>query len=145
MLQCYENVIWCPKFRRDRLEVEKIQRRARKLIPNLISLPWRDRLEALRLPSLCYHRRWGDMVQVYKILKDTDRLESNQFFSLADISNTRGHSLKLVKCRWSSSFSQNVLTYYWNGLPAQIVDSPTLNTFKSWLDKLWTREHYNMP
>jgi len=37
------------------------------------------------------------MLQVYKILKGIDRLESNRFFSLANISNTRGHSLKLVK------------------------------------------------
>ena len=85
----YGNVIWCPRFRRDKLEVEKIQRRATKLKPNLRSLPCRDRLEALKLPSLCYHKRQGNMLQVYKIPKGIDRLESNQFFSLAEISNTK--------------------------------------------------------
>ena len=48
------------------------------------------------------------MLQVYKILKGIDRLESNQFFSLADISNTRGHSLKLVKRHSRSSLRQNI-------------------------------------
>ncbi|KAK2166100.1 hypothetical protein LSH36_42g09129 [Paralvinella palmiformis] len=51
----------------------------------------RDRLETLRLPSLCYRKRRGDMLQVYEILKGIDRLESNPFFSLADISNTSGN------------------------------------------------------
>ena len=31
----YGNEIWCPRFRRDKLEVEKPQRRATKLIPNM--------------------------------------------------------------------------------------------------------------
>jgi len=46
----------CPRFRRDKLEVGQIQRRATQLIPNLINLPYIDRLEALRLPPLCYRR-----------------------------------------------------------------------------------------
>jgi len=104
----YGKVIWCPP------EVLTWQagswniQRAIKLIPNFRSLSYRDRLEFLRHPSLCYRRRWGDMLQVYKILKGTDWLESNQFFSLADISNTRGHSFKLVKHRSRSKCIQSV-------------------------------------
>ena len=96
----------CPRFRRDKLEIETIQRRATKLIPNLINLPYTDRLEAMRLPPLCCRRRRGDTIQVYNILKGIYRLESNQFFLLADISNTRGHSLKIMfeaKCNQSES------------------------------------------
>jgi len=76
----YGNIIWCPKFRCDKLEVEKIQRRATKVIPNLRSLSYRDRLEAPRLLSLCYRRRRGDMLRMYMILNGIHRLESNQFF-----------------------------------------------------------------
>jgi len=90
--------------------VDNIQRRATKLIPNLRRLPYRDRLEAPRLPSLWYGGRPGDMLQVYKILKGIARMESNQFFSLADVSNTRGHSLKLVKGRSRSRLRQNVFS-----------------------------------
>ena len=145
----YGNVIWCPRFQRDKLEVEKIQRRATKLIPNLRSLPYKDRLVALRLPSLFYRRRRGDMLQVYKILMGIDRLEPSQFFSLADQTYTRGHSLKVVKKRSRSSLRQNVfsqrITNDWNALPEDVVTSPTLNTFKSRLDKHWKRERYNLP
>ena len=95
----YGNVIWSPRFRRDRLEVEKIQRRATKLIPPLRNMPYSDRLEALKLPSLYHRRRRGDMMQTFKILKGIDRLDPGDFFSLADKSLTRGHSLKIVKQR----------------------------------------------
>jgi len=113
----YGHVICYPSLQRHKMEVEQIQRRVTKLILNLRSLPYRgDRLEALRLPSLCYHRRRGNMLQVHEVL--LDRLESNQFFSLADISNARGHSLKLVKYRSRSSLRQNVfnqrVTNDWN-------------------------------
>ena len=144
----YGNVSWCQRFRRNKLEYEGIQRRATKLIPNLRCLPYRDRLEALGLPSLCYRRRRGDMLQVYKIQKSIDRLKSNKFFSLADISTTRGHSLKLKKRRSRSSLRQNVfsqkVTNDWNELPAHVVDSDTLNKSKSRLDKLWIKERYNL-
>ena len=53
----YGNVVWCPRFQLDKLEVEKMQMRARKLISNWRILPYKDRLEAPRLPSLCYPRR----------------------------------------------------------------------------------------
>jgi len=47
----YQNVIWRPKFRRDKLKVEQIHRRATGLIQNLNSLPYKDMLEFARLPS----------------------------------------------------------------------------------------------
>ncbi len=55
----YGNVIWHPRFRRDSLEIEKIQRRATKLIPELKNLPYDERLKSLRLPSLEHRRRRG--------------------------------------------------------------------------------------
>ena len=60
----YGNVIWSPRWRKDKLEIEKVQRRATKLIPTLKDLPYEERLRCLRLPSLNYRRRRGDMIQV---------------------------------------------------------------------------------
>ena len=82
-------------------------------------------------------------------MKGIDRLDPGQFFVYEDQSNTRGHSLKLVKQRARFSLRQNVFSQRvindWNALPAYVVDSPTLNTFKSRLDKNWKRERYNLP
>ena len=145
----YGNVIWSPRYQRDKLEIEKIQRRATKLIPKLREVPYKDRLVALRLPSLHYRRRRGDMIQVFKILKGIDRIDPGRFFMVSDQAITRGHSLKLLKQRCGSSLRQSVFGQRvindWNALPAYVVDSPTLNTFKSRLDKNWKGERYDLP
>ena len=48
--------------------IEKVRRRAAKIMPNLKYLPYEDRLKALKLPTLIYRRFWGDMLETYKIL-----------------------------------------------------------------------------
>ena len=142
------NVIWSPTYQCDKLEIEKIQRRATKLIPKLREMPYKDRLVALRLPSQHYRRRRGYMIHVYKILKGIDRIDPSRFFMVSDQAITRGHSLKLLKQRSGSSVRQSVFSQRvindWNALPAYVVDSPTLNTFKSRLDKNWKRERFAM-
>ena len=145
----YGNVIWHPRFRRDSLEIEKIQRRATKLILELKHLPYDKRLRALRLPSLQHRRRRGDMMQTFKILHEIDRIDSKIFFELNTGQSTRGHSQKLVKKHArlgirQSVFSQRVVND-WNSLPAEVIDSPSLNSFKSRLDKFWLKEQYNLP
>ena len=88
----YGNVIWHASYRRDKLEVEKIQREATKLIPSLKNLSYEERLRALRLPSLEHHRRRGDMLQVYKILNAIDRIDPSLFFCMVTGSSPRGWS-----------------------------------------------------
>jgi hypothetical protein len=33
----------------------------------------------------------------------------------------------------------------WNSLPAEVIDSQSINSFKSRLDKIWRPEQYNLP
>ena len=69
----YGNVIWGPHLALDRQSLEKIQRRATKLIPTLHHVPYTDRLALLKLPSLVslQYRRWrGDMILMYTIIQE---------------------------------------------------------------------------
>ena len=55
--------------------------------------------------------------------------------------DTKGHSLKLAKHRYSKevrrvSFTQRVVTT-WNELPEHVVRAPTVNAFKNRFDKHW--------
>ena len=59
-------------------KVEKVQRRATKLCTEIKDLPYERRLQELRLPSMFYRRERGDMIQVYKILKKKDRVDSEK-------------------------------------------------------------------
>ena len=60
----FANSVWCPFKLGDIKEIEKIQKRATKLIIKL----YRDRLYHLNLPTLKYRRLRGDMIEVYKII-----------------------------------------------------------------------------
>jgi len=73
----YRNIIWHPRYRIDKIQIEKIQRPATKLI----HLSYEERLRALKLPSLDFRRRRGNMIQVFKIMIGLDRLDPEIFFS----------------------------------------------------------------
>ena len=131
----------CPVFKKDRVAVENVQRRATKLVSGMSHLSYSERPLALRLPSLEYRHEKADVIQVYKILLDIDEVDKNKLFTLSEYTATRGHSFKLFKRRLrlkirANSFSNRVVDT-WNSLPEQIVQAPSLNCFKSGLNIWW--------
>ena len=140
----YCNVTWHPRWKKEGDALEAIQRRATKQIPSLRDSDYTDRLKMLKLPSLYYRRARGDMIECFKYLSGTYKVDTN--FLLMDQNRTRGHSRKLKKlsaqkpCR--STFFSRRITNAWNALPESVISSPTLNTFKSRLDKEWNNHHY---
>ena len=60
----YGAVIWFPMYKKDRIAIENVQRRATKLVKSCNRLSISDRLKKLGLPSLEYRRERSDMVQV---------------------------------------------------------------------------------
>ena len=132
----YASSVWSPYLKKDIIEVEKIQRRATKLMPECKDLTYKDRLSFLGLPTLLYRRDRQDLIQVYLTLQN-----ANQSFFKLDVSNrTRGHSLKLLK---SETYSVNARLHFysqrvintWNSLPEWVVSASTLNQFKTNLNK----------
>ena len=93
----YGNLIWGPFNRADQRLIERVQRRATKLVPELKHLPYQERLKNLKLPSLYHRRRRGDMIAVYQILTGGVNMQADQFFEPATSTTTRGHHLKLRK------------------------------------------------
>ena len=63
-------------------EIEKIQRRATKLVKSVTKLPYCDRLKRLGLTTLYYRRLRADVIQVYRIINKIDKLELSFFFIL---------------------------------------------------------------
>ena len=59
---------WCPYFEKDIYEIEKIQHRATKLIPNLRNLEYEQRLSILGLTNLKTKRIRRDLIQMYKLI-----------------------------------------------------------------------------
>ena len=71
-----------PTLRRDIETLEKVQRRAIKLVPSLRNLPYEDRLRRLNLPTLEERRRRGNLIETFnfKILKQHDQVDPHNFF-----------------------------------------------------------------
>ena len=143
----YCNTVWGPSYKLDQRNVERVQRRASKLVPSLKHLPYEERLERLGLPSLSYRRRRGDMIALFKII--TDRATGSQFFNVESTGGrTRGHNFKLKKSHAKRDvrrhrFSQRVIND-WNGLPAHVVTSVSTTAFKKALDEHWSSIKYKL-
>ena len=137
----YCSTVWNHLLNKDKDKLEKVQRRATKLVKSMRHLNYSERLKALKIPTLQFRRKQSDMIQVFRIMHQFDNLQEEHFFSRTKCSGTCGHSLKLykLKCRKTlrkNSFSQRIINV-WNGLPGDVVESTTMNRFKSGLEKWW--------
>ena len=133
---------WCPFYDKDKFLLEQVQRRATRLISDVRHLPYECRLRSLGLTTLNLRRVRGDMIQVFKFLSGNDVLSSCNFLKLASCNRTRGHSFKLSKdfSRLDIrkfSFAHRVVNE-WNGLPAWVVNSESVNGFKKNIDLFFT-------
>ena len=144
----YCNTVWGPFNRADQQRVERVQRRATKLIPAIKYLTYTERLRVLGLPSLYYRRHRGDMILTYQLLHEGVDLNPESFITLAGDGPTRGHPWKLRKQRAESrirrcAFGVRIVND-WNSLPVTVVSANTLNIFKSRLDTHWTHQQYTV-
>ena len=123
-------------------EVEKVQRRATKMLGRLKDLPYPERLRRLKLPCLEHRRKRGDVIEVYKYLHGFYKVSRPGFHIVRNVMrSTRGNSLKLLKPRHrlnvrGSHFANRVVNL-WNSLPDNVVTAPSVDSFKRRLDKVW--------
>ena len=130
---------WCPYYKKDIDKLERVQRRITKMIPRLRNKSYEERLKELNLFSLSKRRMRGDLIEVYKIFKGFDNINVNDYFTIDRTSVTRNNGFKIVGKRFrtneSKHFFFNRVVNVWNGLPAHVVKSNTIETFKHRLDK----------
>ena len=84
--------LWCPYLAKDIDILERVQRRATKLV---VDLPCESRLKKLGIYSLYCQRQCGDLIETYKLLKSYYDIDWLNLFTLNPISHTRDHHLKL--------------------------------------------------
>ena len=86
----YASSVWMPHRKYLIEEIEKVQRRATRLVKECRKLSYEERLRYLKLPTLVYRRHRGDMIETFKIFKkyDTDTVPT---LTRSSNINTRGH------------------------------------------------------
>ncbi len=78
------------------------------------------------------------MIQVFKFINNINYPGAEYFFQFVGESKSRGHRFKLRKQRprllmRQHFFSQRVVDE-WNGLPSEVVETSTVESFKAKMD-----------
>ena len=129
---------WRPHLQRDIDLIERVQKRALRMIGGLSHLDYVHRLREVKLTTLECRRLRGDLIETFKILRGLEGLNPEHFFDLSTVQH-RGHQLKLYKSRSNLNlrkfwFSQRVVNY-WNILPRKAIEASSVNIFKGHVDK----------
>ena len=130
---------WSPSLRKDIERLEAVQARATKLIPSIRHLGYVRRLERLNLYSLEKRRLRGQLIETFKMLKGVNNIDYRHLFTFSN-NRTRSYGWKLELKRFNTSQCGNFFTYkiapIWNRLPAEAVNSASVEQFKIELDKV---------
>ena len=120
---------WALRFKKDRDLLEEFLQRTTKTIKGLEHLLYEERLSNLGLFSLGNRRLRGDLINVYKHLKEVGRqMDEARFFSVV-CDRTRSNGLKLEHRKFDTNMQKGFFTArvpeHWNRLPREAVESPT--------------------
>ena len=88
MLQLYRTLVrphleysaqfWSPYYQKDAEALERVQKRFTRMLPGMEGISYEERLEKLCLFSQERRRLRGDLIEVYKIMRGMDRMDSQK-------------------------------------------------------------------
>ena len=133
--------VWSPHKQKHIDTIEKVQRRATKMVPALRNKPYEERLAALGLTKLVERRYRGDMIETYKIISGKENINREKFFQMATKRGNpdllRGEIISKQRSKKNlraNTFSQRVVNS-WNKLSKKEVQAKKTSGFKTHFDK----------
>jgi len=136
----YSVQFWAPQFKKDEELLERVQRRAARMRTGLEHLSYKDRLRELGLFSLEKRRLRGDLRNASKYLQGGCQEDGARLFPVVPSDRTRGNGHKLKQRKLRLNMKKNFVplrvTEPWPRLPREAVESPSLEIFKTHVDKV---------
>ncbi|KAF2344525.1 hypothetical protein FHG87_024719 [Trinorchestia longiramus] len=121
--------------------MEKIQRKATKMIPELRNLSYERRFQRRELVPLEQRTLRGQLIETFKYLIGLNNVTLEGLFERDSNVRTRNNSEKLLLRNFKTSETMNFfpvkIAATWNQLPENIVSAGSVNTLKNRLDKFW--------
>jgi len=108
------------------------------MIQGLEHLSFEERLRELGLFRLEERRLWGDLLAAFQCLKGAYRKDVENIFNRACCDRTRSNGFKLREGRFRLDIRKKFFTIrvmkFRNTLPREVVEAPSLETFKARLN-----------
>ena len=115
---------WAPHFKRDVDSMERVQRKATRMIRGQQGRPYEERLRDLNLFSLQKRRLRGDLVACYKLVRGDQQALGESLFPRALPEATRNNGHKLAEGRFRLDIRRRYFTVRaartWNQLPREV-------------------------
>ena len=134
--------VWSPYKKKHIKLIERVQRRATKLVPELKNLEYTERLKRLGLTTLEERRVRGDMIQTYKFISRKEDIDPSVFFQMAAQRpgrNSKAIFRKRTRLNIRKKFYSQRSGPVWNKLRNEVVESKKTGTFKKNYDKAHLR------
>ena len=142
----YASTVWNVGYMGDVRKLERVQRRWTRETIGMTGLDYQDRLKDMGLFSIYGRLLRADLIKIWKCFHSDVDVGLSTLLEQQSHAATRNHGFKLSIPRCRSEVRRRFWgvrgVSLWNSLPASIVQSTSLETFKKRLDSHMEGEFY---
>lgn len=133
----YATIQWAPNLKKHIRKLEKVQRAATKMVPDLRDLTYEDRLKRMQLPTLENRRERGDLIAIYRVMIGMEKMDREDL-CMWNERMSRGHGKKLKMATYRRDVKKYSFPHRrveaWNSLDVEVVNARNIHDFKKKLD-----------
>ena len=141
---------WSPWTQGDREVLEKVQRRAVRMVSGLRGTTYEEKLAEIGILTLEERRLQYDLVQTFKIIRGFNKVDLTTWFTSvgdnpARITRDTSDPLNIVRqvarTEIRRHFFSNRVIDHWNSLPSEIKMSRSVFSFKLYITNMLLNKH----